>query len=127
VHSSLYCGVSASVDPAVTQLDGDQPAASERIDDKSYLDLLTKLNANPILLPPGAAERIERLSRVLSLDLQHSEAARIGKFLEASPLLAKFMASFPKSTVGNTPAVPQEGPAPFLSVIMRTQGAEARI
>ncbi len=118
VQSALLYGVVRSHAPVVTRHNVSPDAVAEKIDDVSYLALLTKINANPLLLPPGSAERIERLS----------ELARIGDLVATSPLLSRFVANYSSQAAAPVPSAPSNsGPAPFLSVIIRTQGANVRI
>lgn len=124
VQVALLHGVCLATKPVVRQVDKDLGGDGGKVDDESYLALLTKLNANPLLLPPGSAERIERLSKKID---QLSIAMRIVNVVTGSPLLSQFVASFSQqdAIVGSSAEVGE--PRPFLTVIMRTQGADARI
>jgi hypothetical protein len=136
VQSAIFYGVRQTPELNAAQVNNDSSTGSEMLDDDSYVALLTKLNANPLLLPPGSAERIERLSKATRELLPHggaetteqtSEALRIADLVSVSPLLSRFIASFPHRASSEGHSIERDVPQPFLSIIMRTQGADARI
>ncbi|WP_404290575.1 glycosyltransferase [Microvirga sp. RSM25] len=136
IQSAILYGVGQTPELEASQVDNDSVVGGEKIDDDSSLALLTKLNANPLLLPSGSAERVERLSKVMDgllplgsaeMTEQLADSLRIADLVAASPLLSRFIASFPHRSGHEDQPAEDNVPQPFLSVIMRTQGAEARI
>ena len=145
IQAVLLCGLAVS---SAIMVSGNE-TLSEESAAKARHEVLTQLNSSPLLLPPGAAQKIDRLAHdaaKMDRELRHaklyqatleenlSNRDRALGFLQKTPLLRDFLKNFvseilsANSQTCNQSAnwqtyVEQDGRA-FLTIIIRTRGIE---